>query len=519
MRGRQAAPRRWSLRWKLFGAFVLVSLVAPLLAAGLGQRLVLRTLESQTHLRLVNTARGVATEIARALPPPSASGGSAGLSPREQARLRAVAVVAAEAAGAAVVVAGRNGNVLVSVPRGSAVTADLEPAIEQVVQKGRVNCALPSRRCGQPAPFANPTVLGGYPVRQGGATIGAVVLASPVRQVRATAVFQQTVVLESWAAGSALSLLLGLALAGGVTRPLRAMVQAAEGIRRGDFRQRVPAGPRDEIGLLAEAFNRMAERLDGLLAARRDLLAAVSHELRTPLTSIQGFVQALRDGVVPAETAEHTYGIIEEDIARLRRLIDDLFELAKLEAGQVTLRVVPCSAEELVESAAERGRALTGRDGPAIVVGPGEPVGALAADPDRVFQVLSNLVQNALRFTPARGRITLRASALAGGSGGGGERVRFEVEDTGVGIAPEDVEHVFDRFYTADRSRSRPGAGTGLGLSIAREIVRAHGGVIGVDSVVGRGSVFWFELPRGGPRQPGPAAGPVDPLPPRAWWD
>lgn|GEM_PF-831546 len=511
-------PRRtrgWSLRWKVFGAFVLISLVAPLLAAGIGQRLVLHTLEAQTHVRLVATARGIALQLGRVgvLQAASAAGPPDAATTAAATRLRDVVVVAAEATGAVVAVAGKDGNVIVSIPRRSIVAA-MDPAIQQVLQQGRVLCAMPSKRCGMPTPFAAPTVVGGYPVRVGGATVGAVVLASPVREVQAAALFQQTVFFESWALGIALSLLLGLALAGGITRPLRAMAQAAEGISRGDFRHRVPPGSRDEIGLLALAFNRMAERLDRVLSARRDLLAAVSHELRTPLTSIQGFVQALRDGVVAPDAVEGTYGIIEEEIARLRRLIEDLFELAKLEAGQVTPRLLPCSSGELVESAAERGRALIGRDGPEVQVEVAEDAGVLSADPDRVFQVLSNLVQNALRFTPTRGRITLRAQGrpAQGGGPAAGERVRFEVEDTGVGIAPEDVEHIFERFYTADRSRSRPGAGTGLGLAIAREIVRAHGGSIGVDSAVGRGSRFWFELPRSGPRAaeapPPAAAGP-----------
>ncbi len=496
-----AAERRsggWSLRWKVFGAFVLVSVVAPLLAAGIGQRVVLRTLEVQSHARLVATARGIAGQLGRTWTLQYDASGAPATAAADT-RLHDVVVVAAEATGAVVAVAGEDGVVLVSFPRRRDVTA-MGPAIREVLSVGHVQCAMPSKRCGLPTPFHVRTVLGGYPIRVAGVTVGAVVLASPVREVQAAALFPQKVFFESWMFGIALSLLLGLVLAGGITRPLRAMAQAAEGISRGDFRHRVPPGPRDEIGLLAAAFNRMAGRLERVLAARRDLLAAVSHELRTPLTSIQGFVQALRDGVVDEEAVERTYGIIDEEIARLRRLIEDLFELAKLEAGQVTLRLLPCAAAELVESAAERGRALIGRDGPVIALDVAGDAGVLRADPDRIFQVLSNLVQNALRFTPAQGRITLRARGWEPGAPAGGERVRFEVEDTGVGIAPEDVEHIFERFYTVDRSRSRPNAGTGLGLAIAREIVRAHGGTISVESRVGQGSTFRIDLPRSGPR-------------------
>ncbi len=479
-------PRRrfWSLRWKVFGAFVLVSLLAPVLAAAIGQHLLAGAVLAQTRVHL----RGTATSIARVLERPGVLAAlerhpaAAGV----HSRMETVVQVAGQAAGATVAVAVSGGRVVLSSGRDPAA---LEPWVHQVLRDGSLS-AVGSRRAA--AVLGYPAVVAASDVRAHGRVVGAVVVARPLREARRGAAFAQQLLLRSWAAGILLSLLLGVALAAGITRPLRAMAQAVEAISGGDFRQRVLVGPADEVGLLAAAFNRMAERLDRVLSARRELLAAISHELRTPLTSVQGFVSALREGLIAPEAAERTYDIIEGEIFRLRRLIDDLFELAKLEAGQVTLSLQEAPVAEMVEAAAERARVRVGRGGPEIAVELPAGVGNVWADPDRIFQVLDNLVQNATRFTPPPGPVTLRASRLPSG-------VRFEVEDVGPGIAAADRERVFERFYTAEPSRSRPaGGGTGLGLAIAREIVRAHGGTIGVESTPGRGSRFWFELP-GGP--------------------
>ncbi len=482
----------WPLRTKLLGAFAVVGLVTPLVAAIVGQSLLVHAILVDAHARMGSTLEPIVAELSSPdlllhVTP------LAGSNAADRKEVQADITEAQRSGSDTILVTTADGRVVFG-------RAALKKALDPLVSQILAGQPLPSRVY-QVARV--PTVVVGLPVCGGGvattmaapvcpdgAPIGVVMAMRPVRQLQESSRYEQAVVRWAWLGGGVLSLGLSLVLAEGIARPLRGMARAAEAISAGDFAQRVPPGPPDEVGQLAGAFNRMAERLDRLLAARRDLLAAVSHELRTPLTSIQGFVTALAERMVPPADTERTYSIIQEEIARLRRLIDDLFELSKLEAGQTRLRIQEVPVAELVQAAAERGRILAGPTGPQIAVDADPAVGRALVDPDRVVQVLGNLVQNALRFTPDNGRVTLRARD-------GGSIVRFEVEDTGAGIPDADQDRVFERFYTAEPSRSRPSAGTGLGLSIAREIVRTHGGTIGVRSAPGQGSCFWFELPRG----------------------
>ena len=235
-----------------------------------------------------------------------------------------------------------------------------------------------------------------------------------------------------------------------------------------------------QAGLLAGALQQ-SEQL------RRSMIADVSHELRTPLTVIQGNLRALLDDVYPLDKAE--IATIYDESVLLGRLVSDLRQLAQAEAGQLALRIQPSDAGALARGAivpfeagaAAQGVALT------LAVPPGLP--AVAADADRVRQVLHNLVANALRYTPAGGTVACAAHL------DGETWVLFEVRDTGAGIAADDLPHVFERFWRADRSRSREQGGSGLGLAIARQIVEAHGGRIGAESQPGQGSRFWFYLP------------------------
>ncbi len=480
----------WPLRSKLLGAFAAVGLLTPLVAALVGQSLLVRAILADAHHRMGSTIEPIVAELSvpdfllHVSPPnPQATYRQMLQYDIVAAQRSAVADILVETTDGRVVV-GRAGLKAQLAPLTGQVLAGhvLPSRVYQISRVPTVVVGLPICDGGTAATMASPVCRTGPP-------IGVVMAVRQVRQLQESSRYEQQVVRWAWLGGGVLSLGLSLVLADGIARPLRGMAHAAEAISRGDFRHRVPPGPRDEVGLLADAFNSMAERLDRLLAARRELLAAVSHELRTPLTSIHGFVTALRERMVPPAEMDRTYGIIEEEIDRLRRLIGDLFELSKLEAGQTTLQLQPVPVMELIAAAAERGRILAGSGGAPISVEAAPDAGTALVDPDRIVQVLGNLVQNALRFTPATGRITLRARDA-------GQMVRLEVEDSGAGIPAADQERIFERFYTADPSRSRPGAGTGLGLAIAREIVRAHGGRIGVESAVGRGSLFWFELPR-----------------------
>jgi two-component system sensor histidine kinase BaeS len=270
-----------------------------------------------------------------------------------------------------------------------------------------------------------------------------------------------------------------------LVRPIRALTRAAQRMEAGDQSARVPAAGRDEVGGLAHAFNAMAESLEASDQQRRAMVSDVAHELRTPLANIQGYLEAAQDGVVPTDDA--LVASLLDDATTLGRLVDDLQVLALADAGRLTLRRQPVDAAEVVQAAvaAQRGAAAAARveleaDAPGAV-----PV---VADPDRLRQVLGNLVGNALRYTHPGGRIGVAAAVAGGGA-------VLTVRDTGVGIAPEHLPHVFDRFYRCDPSRSRETGGSGLGLAIVRQLVEAHGGTVTAASVPGEGSTFTVRLP------------------------
>ena len=273
-----------------------------------------------------------------------------------------------------------------------------------------------------------------------------------------------------------------------ITRPLSELTHASRRIAHGELDVRVPVISNDEVGELTQTFNQMAASLEKQETLRRNLTADIAHELRTPLTGIQGAVEAMQDGVFPAD-AENLEALHAE-VLLLNRLVDDLRTLANAEAGQLVLEMAPVDLAELCRRqvnalqprAAERGVALTCN---------GSTTAPLEADGQRLNQVLLNLLDNALRHTPAGGtvRVSLHADAAS---------FFVTITDNGPGIASEDVPHLFGRFYRGDRSRTRATGGTGLGLAIARQIVEAHGGRIWVDSPppgAEQGAEFGLMLP------------------------
>jgi two-component system OmpR family sensor kinase/two-component system sensor histidine kinase BaeS len=292
-----------------------------------------------------------------------------------------------------------------------------------------------------------------------------------------------------------LALALGLLLARQLTAPLRALTQAARHMARGDLNQRVRVRGGDEIGELGQAFNQMAQSLSRQETLRRNLMSDIAHELRTPLSIIRGDLEALLDGVY-APTPEALASLQEETLL-LARLVDDLRALAQAEAGQLRLEHQPTDLAELLHGVVEGFDLLAESQGQILTLDiPSERSGhGLAwvdADPLRVRQVVANLVSNALRHTPQGGRVTVSAVQHPG-------EVQISVADDGSGIAPEDLPHVFDRFWRGVRpgaaAHPRVGNGSGLGLAIARELVRAHKGRIWVESEPDEGSTFHFTLP------------------------
>lgn len=282
-----------------------------------------------------------------------------------------------------------------------------------------------------------------------------------------------------------------------VLRAVRQIAAAARELAGGKLGVRVAAEGPDELVRLARDFNAMSERLEAsdrmrreMETARRHLFAAISHDLRTPLASIRAMVEAIDDGVVTdAETTQRYVRNVLGEVHRLSGLIDDLFELSRLDAGALTLHLEPGSLHDLVSDtleaiqvqAIEKGLHLRG-----AVAGDLPPV---MMDVARIQRVLMNLLQNAIRHTPPDGTILLEAREEP-------TAVRVDVVDSGEGVAPEDLPHIFERFYRGEKSRVRGQGGTGLGLAIARGLVEAHGGRIWAQSAPGEGARFSFVLPK-----------------------
>jgi signal transduction histidine kinase len=298
---------------------------------------------------------------------------------------------------------------------------------------------------------------------------------------------------------SGISVSFGYLVSSSLTRLVGEMVEGARRLSQGDFSARVQPEGRDEVAALAEAFNDMASQLQRageekarLEGARREFVAWVSHDLRTPLSALRAMIDAMAEGVVKdPETVEQYLRQCQTELDRMRDLIDDLFQLAQLDAGHMQMNVETCSLADLISdtlgSAAPKAAAkhikVSGWVDPSI-----DPV-RLA--PREIGRVLRNLLDNALRHTPEGGEIQLTAGLDAG-------EVEVTVSDTGEGIAAEDLPRVFERFYRGEASRSRDGfdsGGAGLGLAIARGFVEAHGGRIWAESQSGQGTSVKFSLP------------------------
>ena len=296
------------------------------------------------------------------------------------------------------------------------------------------------------------------------------------------------------------SLLVSLSFAAVISRvligSLQQLVGAARRLAGGDLSVRVVGQGRGELRELADDFNRMAERLEAafrrekeLDSARRSLVASVSHDLRSPLASLRVATEALHDGVVTDPDDVHRYlRTMVQDLTYLSRLIDDLFELARLEGGNLVLDRTETSLRDLISDTLESMQVRAEKEGIQLHgVVDGDPLAL--ADGGKIQRVLDNLLDNALRFSRSGGRVDVTARQEDGA-------VVVAVRDDGGGIEPEDLPYVFDRFYRGDRSRRREDSGSGPGLAIARGFVEAHGGTIRVENEPGRGASFIFELPR-----------------------
>lgn len=288
----------------------------------------------------------------------------------------------------------------------------------------------------------------------------------------------------------------GIFVAATVTDGLRQLAETAQALAEGDLSARVRVPGRDEVSQVALAFNEMAEQLqqaarqrEELEVLRRDLIAWTSHDLRTPLTSIRAMIEALHDGVVDdPETVQRYYRTIRADILALNGLIDDLFELAQLDAGGLVLEMSPHALGDLISDALETFQALAQQRAVTLTGEVGEDVDPVVLNAPKISRVLANLISNALQYTPAGGRVQVMAWRTPA-------EVCVTVQDSGPGFMAHDLPRVFEKFYRGELARTRATGGAGLGLAIARAVVEAHGGVMWAENAPAGGAVVGFRLP------------------------
>ena len=285
---------------------------------------------------------------------------------------------------------------------------------------------------------------------------------------------------------AALSLLLGLFLSSTLTRPLKELINATRDVAQGNLEREVPVRSKDELGELTKSFNQMSAQLKQSRDLRRNMTADIAHELRTPLSIILGHTEALSENKL--DPSPETFDIIYDEAKRLSLLIEDLRTLSLSEAGELTLTLQPVSPSDLIDRAASaylpKARSLN----ISLETDADANLPDINADSYRILQVLTNLLDNALRYTPSGGQLKLSAQSVLDG-------IKFRVRDSGPGISEVDLPHIFDRFYRGDKSRNRQDGGSGLGLAISKSIIEAHGGQIWAESAAGEGTTIVFVLP------------------------
>lgn len=298
---------------------------------------------------------------------------------------------------------------------------------------------------------------------------------------------------RAWNQGAFWSLLIGLSTAGGlsylvahrIVQPLLEIEKITQKFAQGDLKARIPESHIPEFNRLANNFNRMASNLEGVEQRRRELIGDVTHELRTPLTILEGYLEGLADGTI--EPSLEVFQRLAKETTRLRKLVNDTQELSKTEAGALPINIRPVNLHPLVLSLIKRFSAQLLEDSPVLRLECQPHFPLVSADPERVEQILVNLLGNALRYT-AQGSITVKVWSEP-------PKLWIAVIDTGHGIKAEDLPFVFDRFWRSERSRARSPGGTGIGLAISRRLVELQGGEIQVDSELDKGSTFRFSLP------------------------
>lgn len=326
-----------------------------------------------------------------------------------------------------------------------------------------------------------------YEIAGGRSTMIVVYMHTPVQEVSAARAKVLKYFLISGGIAIAVAVLMIYIFSLRLSRPLKQIKNAAARISNGEFEKRVSIKSRDEIGELARAFNHMASALENIENMRRAFVANVSHELRTPMTSIRGFIEGILDGTIPAEKHDHYLAIVREETNRLNRLVNDLLDLAKMESGEMKLSFTDFDINELIRKCVIKLETLLLEKNLTVDADFEEEDLMVNGDPDAIERVLYNLMHNAIKFTPAGGKISIITRCSR-------DTAEVTVKDTGIGIEKSELEMIWDRFYKSDKSRSRDKTGTGLGLAIVRNLINEHGQSIRAESKLGEGAAFTFTI-------------------------
>ncbi|HSL47012.1 MAG TPA: ATP-binding protein [Anaerolineales bacterium] len=363
-------------------------------------------------------------------------------------------------------------------------------AVTVTDQFGRVIRAGPNYRIG--STVSRREIRRGAPIQVNGKIVGYLIYSpapfddnSPERDF----LNRITLLLMYSALGTtAIALLLGIVLSRNLTSPIRELTRATHAVSEGNLSQQVPVRSNDELGELAEAFNKMSSELSRSVNARKQMTADIAHELRTPLSLILGHAEAVHDGVLPP--TRENFEIIREEATRLEHLVNDLRILSLADAGELRITPQTIDPERLLQEVAALYQYQTQRKNISMELNISSPLPAIEVDPGRMTQVLTNILDNALRHTPEGGKIVLSAQEVK-------DYVELAIRDSGPGLKAEELGRIFDRFYRTDASRQREAltGGSGLGLAIAKSIVQAHGGQIAAESDEGKGLKVMIKLP------------------------
>lgn len=470
--------RRPTVFGRLFGTYMTITFISLLVLGVLLARLFQNYIYAERQAQLIAHGEEINKLVASYLH------GEISLN-RLQERIE----VLSRAAGAMVWIADRGGLVyLSSTPENPVEGSRIGKEEIDILLKGEIFTQI-----GQfENRFGDKMMSVGVPIIVDGRIEGAIFLHTPVRGLQYSLTRVYRIIWVTVLVAMVTALPLTYYLADRLTNPIRQMTSVARAIARGDFSRRVEYDSQDEIGQLVATFNAMCRDLGRLEEMRREFIANVSHELRSPLTSIRGFIQAILDGTVPPEEQEHYLRIVAGETERLTRLVNDLLELARLQGGAITLSPQRVDLEEAFAALADRFAPRLQDKKLELRVEIGREAGEVWADRDRLDQILTNLLDNAINFTPAGGWIEIRSRRGENEP----DRIWIEVEDSGPGIPPGEREYIFERFYRVDRSRSRARGGTGLGLAIVKHLVQLHGGEIEVAEGRTGGALFRFYLPR-----------------------